>query len=109
MDMKPETVARLARERKAEAKRSWSEMIARLRDKYDAEPNRGYAELMWGGLLRELERRKQMLAYDYIDKDKQGDDCLACPTCKYNTSTTPAYADQPAHACVRDKSYVPGF
>ena len=46
MDMKPETVARLARERKAEAKRSWSEMIARLRDKYDAEPNREYAELM---------------------------------------------------------------
>ena len=56
--MRGKTVARLARERKAEAKRSWSEMIARLRDKYDAEPNREYAELMWGGLLRELEEQK---------------------------------------------------
>jgi hypothetical protein len=52
--MKRETVARLARERKAEQKRSWSDLIARLRAKYEAEPNREYAELMWGGLLQEL-------------------------------------------------------
>jgi len=49
------------------------------------------------------------LIYDYIDGDKQGDDCRACPTCEYNTSTTPTYADQPAHECVRDEEHVPGF
>ncbi len=58
VNMKPETVARLARERKAEAKRSWADMIAKLQDKYNEEPNREYAEIMWGGLLRELKEHE---------------------------------------------------
>lgn len=53
-NMKPETVARLAEERKVEQARSQLALIARLRAKYEAETNREYAELIWGGLLKEL-------------------------------------------------------
>ncbi len=50
-----------------------------------------------------------MLVYDYIDGDKQGGDCTTCPKCQYNTSSTPAYHDQPPHECARDEEHVPGF
>ncbi len=56
-----------------------------------------------------------MLAYDYIDRDKQGDDCSTCPTCEFNTSTMPAYHDQEPHKCIHDddnaiyhESAIPG-
>ena len=50
------------------------------------------------------------MTYTYIDKDKQGDDCFACPTCDYNTSNTPAYHDQPPHECARaEEPIIPGF
>jgi len=50
---KPETIARLAAERTARVAQRSADLTARLLERYRTEPDRSYAEEMYGAMLRE--------------------------------------------------------
>ena len=57
----PATKARLAARRKVERVERRARLLDDLHAKYDAEPNREYADAMWGSMIRELSRAALIL------------------------------------------------
>ena len=51
--LKPETRAKVAAQMQAQRVAMHQDLIAQLQEKYDAEPNREYADAIWGSMLRE--------------------------------------------------------